>query len=198
MHLIVPSMPGLVESFGTTRAAVQLTLTLYMLALAIATLGCGPLSDRFGRRPVVLGALALFTIASAVCASAPSIEVLIAARIRQAIGGAAGLTLGRAMVRDCLDANRAASMIATLSMIMSVIPALSPALGGFWRALRSRRSRVRSARLHADDLWRAGRADARLLPEPVRVAVGGERARHQRGLAAGVPTRGSPALIAAG
>jgi DHA1 family bicyclomycin/chloramphenicol resistance-like MFS transporter len=140
MHLFVPSMPGLVDSFQTTPGHVQLTLTLYMLALAVATLIAGPLSDRFGRRPVILGALVIYTLAAVACALASSIEWLIAARIAQAVGGAAGLTLGRTMVRDCLDAGPAASLIATLSMLVSVVPALSPALGGYldvwlgWRA----------------------------------------------------------------
>ena len=140
MHLFVPSMPGLVSTFDTTPAQVQLTLTLYMLALAVATLIAGPLSDRFGRRPVILGALMIYTLAAVACALATSIEALIFARIAQAVGGAAGLTLGRTMVRDCLDAGRAASLIASLSMIMAVVPALSPAVGGYldvwvgWRA----------------------------------------------------------------
>ena len=140
MHLYVPSMPGLVSAFATTPAMVQLTLTLYMMALAVATLGCGPISDRFGRRPVILAALVIYASAGLVCAVAQSIEVLIVGRIVQALGGAAGLTLGRAMVRDCYDADGAAGMIALLSMIMAVIPALSPAIGGLldvwlgWRA----------------------------------------------------------------
>lgn len=140
MHLFVPSMPGLVETFSSTPARVQLTLTLYMLALAVATLMYGPLSDRYGRRPVILAALAVYAASGLLCGLAASVEWLIAGRVFQAVGGSAGLVLGRAMVRDCFERDRAASVIATLSMIMAVVPALSPAVGGYldvwlgWRA----------------------------------------------------------------
>ncbi len=140
MHLFVPSMPGLVVAFSTTPAHVQLTLTLYMLALAVATLGYGPLSDRYGRRPVLLAGLALYGMASILCAIAPTIEWLIAGRALQAVGGSAGLVLGRTIVRDCYERDRAASVIAAITMVMAVVPALSPAVGGYldvwvsWRA----------------------------------------------------------------
>lgn len=140
MHLFVPSMPGLVEAFSTTPGRVQLTLTVYMLALAAATLVYGPLSDRYGRRPIVLAGLAVYAIAAVFCALATSIDWLIAGRALQAVGGCAGLVLGRTMVRDCFDRDRAAGGIAALTMVMSVVPALSPALGGYldvwagWRA----------------------------------------------------------------
>jgi len=140
MHLFVPSMPGLVEGFETTPARVQLTLTGYMLALAAATLAVGPLSDRYGRRPVLLAGLAVYTLGSVACALAPGIDALIAGRALQAAGGCAGLVLGRAMVRDCAPADRAAGLLASITMAMAVVPALSPALGGIldewlgWRA----------------------------------------------------------------
>ena len=140
MHLFVPSMPGLVETFDTTPARVQLTLTGYMLALAFATLAYGPLSDRHGRRPVVLAGLSIYVAASVLCALAPSIDALVAGRVLQGIGGCTGLVLGRAIVRDCASGERAAAVLASITMVMAVVPALSPALGGYldqwsgWRA----------------------------------------------------------------
>jgi len=140
MHLFIPSMPGLVAEFSTTLPRVQLTLTLYMLALAVATLAYGPLSDRFGRRPVLLAGLAIYAVAAVLCAFAPTIDWLIAGRMLQAVGGCAGLVLGRTMVRDCHERDRSASVIAALTMVMAVVPALSPAIGGYldvwlgWRA----------------------------------------------------------------
>ncbi len=140
MHLFVPSMPGLVSELATTPGRVQLTLTGYMLALAAATLAYGPLSDRYGRRPVLLAGLAIYVTAAVVCALAPGIDALIAGRILQGAGGCAGLVLGRAIVRDCAGSERAASLLASVTMVMAVVPALSPALGGYldgwlgWRA----------------------------------------------------------------
>jgi MFS transporter, DHA1 family, multidrug resistance protein len=121
-------------------ARVQLTLTAYMLALAVATLAYGPLSDRYGRRPVLLAGLGIYTLAGLLCALATSLEALIAFRILQAVGGCAGLVLARTIIRDCFAQDRAAGVIAGVTMVMAVVPALSPALGGFldvwlgWRA----------------------------------------------------------------
>jgi DHA1 family bicyclomycin/chloramphenicol resistance-like MFS transporter len=118
----------------------QLTITLYLIGLAIGQLLYGPVSDSFGRRPVVLAGLSLFTVASVVTAIAPNATILIGARILQSIGGCAGLVLGRAAVRDGAAADKAAGQLALLTLVMSLVPAIAPAIGGFltayvgWRA----------------------------------------------------------------
>ena len=108
----------------------QLTLSLSMLAIAFGTLVYGPMSDKFGRRPVMLVGMVITIAGSVFCFLADSIELLILGRIVQAFGGAVGLVLARAIVRDVYGAQEAARVIATLVMVMVVIPMLSPALGG--------------------------------------------------------------------
>ena len=140
LNIFVPSMPGLVSTFNTDYATVQLALTLYLISIAFAQLVYGPASDRFGRRPALLVGLAIYAGASALCAFAWSIESLIAGRMLQAIGGCAGMVLGRAIVRDVYERDRAAGVIAIITMAMAVAPAIAPALGGYldsvfgWRA----------------------------------------------------------------
>lgn len=129
--LYLPSLPGLVESFQSDVATVQLTLSVYLLAFAVAQLFYGPLSDRFGRRPVALGGVALFTLASLLCVFATSIEGLIAARALQAIGACAGPVLGRAIVRDLFEREQAATILAGMATAMSLAPAIGPIIGGF-------------------------------------------------------------------
>src|SRR3546814_13688275 len=100
LNIFVPSMPGLVHVFDTDYATIQLTLTLYLIGVAVAQLAYGPLSDRFGRRPPLLAGLALFAAASLLFAFAWSVESLIVGRILPAVGGCAGMVPGLAIVRD--------------------------------------------------------------------------------------------------
>ena len=140
MHVIIPALPATARALGMSIGTAQLTITLYLIGLAIGQLLYGPVSDRFGRRPVLLGGLSLFTAASIVTALAPNAAVLIAARILQSIGGCAGLVLGRAAVRDGATADKAAGQLALLTLVMAMVPAIAPAIGGFltayidWRA----------------------------------------------------------------
>ncbi len=140
MHVIIPALPATARALGISSGTAQLTITLYLIGLAMGQLLYGPVSDRFGRRPVVLVGLSLFTAASVVTAVAPNATILIDARIVQSIGGCAGLVLGRAAVRDGAAADRAAGQLALLTLVMSLIPAIAPAIGGFitayvsWRA----------------------------------------------------------------
>ncbi len=131
LNAILPSMPGLQRAFDTSYAVVQLTLTVFLVGLALAQLAYGPLSDRFGRRPVLLTGLGIFLVGTVICVAAQSIETLIAGRLVQAIGGGAGLVMARAMVRDLYPAERAAAMIAYLTMAVVVAPTLAPVVGGF-------------------------------------------------------------------
>jgi DHA1 family bicyclomycin/chloramphenicol resistance-like MFS transporter len=140
MHMIIPALPDAAIGLHVSAASIQLTITLYLIGLAIGQLAYGPLSDRFGRRPVLLGGLALFTLAGAVTAIAPNAGVLIAARVVQSVGGCGGLVLGRAIVRDQATADRAAAQLALLTLVMSMAPAIAPVIGGYataylgWRA----------------------------------------------------------------
>ena len=140
MHLIIPALPDTARALGVSAGAIQLTITLYLIGLAIGQLLYGPISDRFGRRPVLLGGLALFTLAGIATAAAPTAWTLVVARILQSIGACAGLVLGRAIVRDSAAPDRAAAQLAMLTMVMSMAPAIAPVLGGYatawigWRA----------------------------------------------------------------
>ena len=138
--LYLPSLPAIGADFGVGNAEVQLTLSVFLAGFAFSQLIYGPLSDRFGRRPVILGGLALYLLATVVCALAPSIDVLILARFLQALGACVGPVLGRAVVRDIYGRERAARMLSYMGMAMALAPALGPILGGFlevwfgWRA----------------------------------------------------------------
>jgi MFS transporter, DHA1 family, multidrug resistance protein len=140
MHVIIPALPATARALDMSVSTAQLTITLYLIGLAVGQLLYGPISDRFGRRPVVLAGLGLFTAASIVTAIAPNAAVLIGGRILQSIGGCAGLVLGRAAVRDGAAADKAAGQLALLTLVMSMVPAIAPAIGGFitayisWRA----------------------------------------------------------------
>jgi DHA1 family bicyclomycin/chloramphenicol resistance-like MFS transporter len=140
LNIFIPSMPGMTAVFGTDYGTIQLTLTLYLFGVAFAQLAMGPLSDRFGRRPVLLAGIALFLVGSLGAALAGTIETLIAARIVQAVGGCAGLVLGRAIVRDTHSREESASMIGYITMAMLVAPMLAPLVGGYldhWFGWRS-------------------------------------------------------------
>ena len=140
MHLIIPALPDTARSLGVSAGTIQLTITLYLIGLAIGQLLYGPVSDRFGRRPVLLAGLALFTLAGLATTAAPNAWTLVIARILQSIGACAGLVLGRAIVRDSATADRATAQLALLTLVMSAAPAIAPVLGGTatawfgWRA----------------------------------------------------------------
>src|SRR5882762_2487687 len=140
LHMVVPALPLLVPAFDDSPARVQLVLTLYLAGIAAGQLVYGPMSDRFGRRPVLIAGLALFLAGTALCVFAWSLPVLILGRTFEALGGCAGMVLGRAVVRDIYDRERSASALATIMMVMSLAPSLAPAIGAYlaqwggWRA----------------------------------------------------------------
>jgi MFS transporter, DHA1 family, multidrug resistance protein len=140
LTIIVPSIPGMAADLATDPSVVQLTTSLYLFCLAFAQLFLGSLSDRFGRRPVILAGLALTAVTSFAATMATSAVGLIAARSAQAFGASAGMVVGRAMIRDLYDRDRAASMIGLVTMTTVVMPMLAPLLGGVldtaygWRA----------------------------------------------------------------
>jgi DHA1 family bicyclomycin/chloramphenicol resistance-like MFS transporter len=128
--LYLPSMPSMTRALGASAREVQFTLSGYMLAWAVAQLFAGPLSDRFGRRPSLLAALAMFTLASVACALAPGIDALIAARVVQGVAGATAVVVPRAAVRDLHAGDRAAQMLATMMIVLAMAPVVAPSIGG--------------------------------------------------------------------
>jgi DHA1 family bicyclomycin/chloramphenicol resistance-like MFS transporter len=130
-NIFLPAMPGLVQSFATTPASVQLTVSLYIATFAVAQLAYGPLSDRFGRRRVLLSGLAIYTLAPILCAMAPTVESLAAARALQAVGGCAGLLFARVIARDLHERDRAAGVIGFITMMSALASAGIPAIGGW-------------------------------------------------------------------
>ncbi|MFM9858815.1 multidrug effflux MFS transporter [Pseudoxanthobacter sp. M-2] len=140
INMFMPAIPAMRIDLDTDTTTVQLAISLYLAATAVGMLVHGPLSDRYGRRPVLLVGLVLYILGSLVCVFAPTIEVLLVARVVQAFGSSAGMTLSRAIVRDCFDRERSASMIGYVTMGMAIAPAISPGIGGVlseifdWRA----------------------------------------------------------------
>ncbi len=130
MALFTPAMPEIVHAFGTTEAAVKMTLSLYFAGFAFAQLVCGPLSDGFGRRPITIAFMAIYLAASVFALLAPTIEMLIAARFLQGIGAAVGVAVSRALVRDLFTNERSARIMNLIGIILAVGPAFAPTLGG--------------------------------------------------------------------
>ena len=130
LNILVPALPQLAHRIGSDIATVQLTVSVYLLALAGGQLAMGPLSDRFGRRPVLLAGLALTALASLLAIVLSTVESLILARIAQAVGASAGIVIGRAIIRDLFDRERAAAMIGLVATVMVVVPTFGPLIGG--------------------------------------------------------------------
>jgi len=129
LQIFIPALPAIQSHFDSVPGVTQLVLSLSIFANAVATLLYGPISDRFGRRPVVLAGLITFILGSVLSALSSSISMLIAARVIQSAGAAAGMVLARAIVRDLYEREQAASVIAYLTMAMVVVPMLSPTIG---------------------------------------------------------------------
>lgn len=130
IDMYLPSFPALARQFATDVEQVQLSLAAYFIGLAIGQLIYGPLADRFGRRTPLLAGVLLFTLASLLCALAPSLEWLIAARFVQALGGCAGMVVSRAVVRDLCDPIKSAKVFSQLMLVMGLAPILAPLAGG--------------------------------------------------------------------
>ncbi|MEE8393576.1 MAG: multidrug effflux MFS transporter [Rhodospirillales bacterium] len=136
----IPSLPFLVEALDTDAGRVNLTLSLFLAGFAISQLIYGPLSDRYGRRPILIGGLVLYLAASLYCAYAGTIEELIMGRIAQGVGACSGAVLGRAIVRDVYGPDRAAKALAYIGVAFALSPAVTPIIGGYlqvwfgWRA----------------------------------------------------------------
>ncbi|MBE0615972.1 MAG: multidrug effflux MFS transporter [Burkholderiales bacterium] len=138
--LNLASLPGLSRYFNSSVSQVQLTLSVFVAGFALAQLVLGPLSDRYGRRPVVLACCGIYVAAGIACMLADSMAVLLTARFFQAIGACGGTVVGRAIVRDTYGAGGTARMLGYLHAGVALAPILGPSLGGFletwfgWRA----------------------------------------------------------------
>ena len=141
IDMYLPSFQAIARDLTASPAQVQLTLAVFFVALGIGQAFYGPLSDRFGRRRPLCFGLALYVLASAGCALARSIEVLVAWRFAQALGGCAGMVIARAVVRDRFDEREAARFFSLLILVTGLAPILAPSIGGqilvffSWRAI---------------------------------------------------------------
>lgn len=141
LDLHLPALPAMADYFQTSDSQLQLVLTLYTLGSAISLLVSGPLTDRFGRRPVLLAGLTMYVLATLTCALADSLGVLIIARLFQALGGCCTTVIGRVIVRDYFAPQEQARLLGLISMAMAVSPMAAPVLGSVllpllgWRGL---------------------------------------------------------------
>lgn len=131
IDMYLPSIPAIARDLGASIETVQLTLTAYLAVFALAQLILGPVSDVLGRRATILGGLALFVFASLLCAAAPNLPWLLAARCLQALGGAAVAVTIPALVRDVFEADEYARTMSLLMLVMAIAPLIAPLLGGF-------------------------------------------------------------------
>jgi len=141
IDMYLPAFPAIAREFGVDMAAVQYTLAIYNVGLALGQLLYGPLADQYGRKPNLLAGMVVYAGAAAGCAAATGIGSLLGLRLLQAVGGCAGLVLGRAIVRDTFEGNQAAQVFSTMLLVMGVAPILAPTVGsllvahGSWRLI---------------------------------------------------------------
>ncbi len=135
-----PSFPTIAAEFSLNNWQIQQTITVYMLPFAVMSLLQGPLSDALGRRPVVIGGLSIYSVASIACVVAPSYAVLLVFRAMQGMSAGVGLAVGRAIVRDLHEGPQAQRLMSAITMIFGVAPAIAPVIGGWihvWFGWRS-------------------------------------------------------------
>jgi DHA1 family bicyclomycin/chloramphenicol resistance-like MFS transporter len=130
IDLYLPSLPEIERLLRASPAQAELTISAYLVGFAAGQIIYGPVSDRYGRKPVLLAALLLFCVASLICAGAWSIETLIAARVLQALGACGSAVLARAIVRDLHEGRQAARVLSLMATIFGVAPVVAPLIGG--------------------------------------------------------------------
>ncbi len=140
VDMYLASFPDMVRALGVPASQVQLTVSFYLFGFAAGQVIYGPLSDRHGRKPVLLAALAVYLAATLVCMLAPTIEVLIGARFFQAAGASGSIVLARAMVRDLYDGMRVGRELSRLATIIAIAPVSAPLIGGVLHTLFGWRS----------------------------------------------------------
>ena len=140
MDMYLPSLPDITHVLAAPTARTQLTVSSYLIGFAVGQVVYGPLSDRYGRRPVVLAAVALYLASTLACAAARSVDPLIAARFFHGVGGSGAIVLARAIVRDLYSGVRAARELSLMGSISAFAPIVAPMIGGIlqtafgWRA----------------------------------------------------------------
>jgi MFS transporter, DHA1 family, multidrug resistance protein len=138
--MYLPSLPDIARLLHASTAQVQLTISSYLIGFAIGQIIYGPFSDRHGRKPVLIAAVAIYCLATLACALSTSIEMLIVARFFQAVGGSGGVVLSRAIVRDLYSGARAGRELSVIASVMALAPVMAPVIGGAlqtgfgWRA----------------------------------------------------------------
>lgn len=130
VDLYVPSMPEVGRAMNAPSSQVQLTISLYLIGFAVGQIIYGPISDRFGRKPAIVGAFVIYCLASIVCFFSTSIEMLVVGRIAQALGVSGSTVVTRAMVRDLYEGARASLQFSTMNMFMGAMPIFAPLMGG--------------------------------------------------------------------
>ncbi|MFI6488361.1 multidrug effflux MFS transporter [Streptomyces sp. NPDC050564] len=130
MDMYLPSLPEVTQSLHAPAATVQLTLTACLAGMALGQLVVGPMSDRWGRKRPLVAGLVVYIVATALCALAPNVELLVAFRLAQGLAGAAGIVIARAVVRDLYDGVAMARFFSTLMLISGVAPIIAPLIGG--------------------------------------------------------------------
>lgn len=128
---IFPAFPAIGAQLGADKLAMQQTISVYLIAYAVMSVVHGPLSDAIGRRRVILGGLAVFTLASVGCALATDLPTLLAFRALQGLSSGVGLIVGRAVIRDVLHGDDAQRLMSHVSMIFGIAPAIAPIIGGW-------------------------------------------------------------------
>jgi len=131
IDMSLPAMPQLQRVFGADVGSTQLTLSLFLVGFAVGQLVCGPLSDRVGRKPVLLWGLALFVAAGLACSASPSLALLVAGRLVQGLGASVGPILARAIVRDSFEERDASGVLSQITQVMIVAPLVAPTMGGY-------------------------------------------------------------------
>ena len=129
--MYLPSLPDIARQLNASTAQAQFTISAYLIGFAIGQILYGPVSDRHGRKPILIAAIALYCIASLACSLSTSIETLIVARAFQSFGGCGGIVLARAIVRDIYSGARAGRELSLIASVMALAPVLAPIAGGF-------------------------------------------------------------------
>jgi DHA1 family bicyclomycin/chloramphenicol resistance-like MFS transporter len=141
IDMYLPAMPRLASDFDVPLADIEFSVSAFLIGMAIGQLIYGPISDRFGRKPLLYVGLVLYAFSSAACALAPGAGWLVAFRVLQALGSCAGVVIARAMVRDLFEPREAAGAFSLMMLVMGAAPILAPLAGGYmaayfgWRAI---------------------------------------------------------------
>jgi DHA1 family bicyclomycin/chloramphenicol resistance-like MFS transporter len=141
VDMSLPALPALAVAFSAPTGRVQLTISAYLIGYAMGQLFYGPLSDRFGRRPMLLIGLVVYTISGFLCATAPSIEIMIGLRLMQGLGGCVGVVVTRAAARDYFSGSQLGQMMSSITAVQAFGPLMAPVIGGVlatnlgWRSI---------------------------------------------------------------